>query len=646
MKRRLLRWIRTAVVILLFIFIPVHTATSVYQELWPDHHHVALLRLEDVSPGPPYRGLEDLGRLRAVLDFLSEEKVPYQITVVPRYIGTGPSGQPVVYDIANPDSETAAFVRLLQQASSHGAVIGMHGYTHQFGTPDWRHPETITTIGREFDVPNQPVTQTTEYAATHMAASLHSFLAAGLEPGFWESPHYAATKEQEKVFRENFGILYEPDRTNLRSLKDVVPVDGRVGSGASLNGAVYVPTPLGYVRSDRPEQSIRHILSKASFFDGLGSVYFHPVLEFPFLEPVTEQGHPVWRDGLPVYRYKSGEESYLHQLIHGLQREGYVFKSLHQVVPIQPAWRYDLPGELLTVGRVTGGQADEFVTYDSRAEEVWVTPSARDLLRTSPQSVPARWLTLPPELHVQELYLVDVDGDGRDDLVIVGDREIYACRSRGQFFDAPRALPLPIHPGDRVITGRFLEGRPAAAIVRTSGTVDFYDLRSAGSRTPSPVRSIREEQAGPLKPKQWFSCDRTAESGTSLVQDLGAYDPQSGILTLYRFGAHETVHIVRATLPPGLSLVSLPAGSQGRQSPSLVGFLAADGRWMGWTWKDGSLVPIADRFGPWMSKSEGRLTAGTWGSGRPCVGIVTRSHGRLTVDTAIAYFGWKPFPDR
>lgn len=627
------RWVQIAVIILLILFIPVQTATSVYPELWSERRHVALLRLEDVSPGPPYRDWEDMGKLRAVLDGLAEAGVPYQITVIPRYVGTDPGGKPVVYDISEPDAQTARFVQLLREAESRGAVIGMHGYTHQFGTPDARKPETVTTIGREFDVPGEPASRSPEYAALRLNASERAFAAAGLRPAFWESPHYWASPEQERVFQAAVGVIYEPDRSSLRSLKDLVPKDKEFGG---VRGSVYIPTPLGYVRSTDPEKSIQRILDKADYFDGLGSFYFHPVLEFPFLEPVEENGRPVWKDGLPLYRYRAGQKSYLHRLIDGLRREGYVFESLHQVVPLQPAWRFSLPGDLWTTGPVSGGAEDDFVSCDSASGTVWVTPSARGRLRNSPQKPASAWLKLPRGLRPDGLAAVDANGDGKADLLLLdtGAGRLYLCLSGGTSFFSPVTLGIPIRKGDRISAGRFAGGRPAVAVLHPSGDADVFAL-SPPPRRPEYAGSIPGEAGA-----DWLVVPQSRGKSPAEADELARYNPLTGKLSLYRLDGPGKVVSRETYLPPRLQLAALPPDGSGTAAPVLVGYAPADGLWLAWSWNGAECTAVSRPFGPWMA-SGGRLAAGRWGDGRPCVGVVSAGGG-LIVDTAVSYFGWTP----
>ncbi|WP_157935385.1 DUF2334 domain-containing protein [Kyrpidia spormannii] len=640
MRPRQIHGVRIAVILLLFLFIPVQTGLSVYQNLWPDHRHVALLRFEDVSAGPPYQTPEDLGKLRAVMEFLAAEKVPYQITVVPRYLGTDPENRPVVHDITQPDA--APFVTLLRWASKHGAVVGVHGYTHQYGQPDWRNPGTITTIGREFEVPHEPLTDTPEYAARRLTAGVHSFAAAGLVPGFWETPHYAATAEQERALRSNFGILYEPDRRQVRSLKDIVPRDGPTASGAW--GAVYIPTPLGYVRSDQPEDSVKRILYRASFFEGLGSLYYHPVLEFPFLEPVKRNGRQVWRDGLPEYRYRPGPPSYLHQLIDGLGREGYTFESLHQVVPLQPAWQYTLPGDLWASGRPSGQAWDDWVSIQRQSGDIWVTSSERDWLRTSPEASPQLWGRLPPGIEAKKLWTLDINGDGRDDLLVAASNAVYAARAKTAAFGSFRRLPISLYPKDTVVAGYLIAGRPSLVVFHSEGTAEGYVLGPDLAAVSPPVPLLGIHSQGPRT--EWFAWNGEGSAGDH-ASDLGLYRPDSGEITLYKIDHQGHVrNAVSAALPPALQIIPAMGDPNLPETPVLIGYMAGDGRWMAWRVQGQTLAPAGSLFGPWMAGRPGQAAAGRFGVGLPCVAVASAQGGRIDIQTAISYFGWVSFsPD-
>ncbi|MEK0316805.1 DUF2334 domain-containing protein [Cohnella sp. 56] len=405
-----------AVAVAATVYVLTYTGTNIYPN--KDKHH-ALLRLEDIGPGGEYGTLDDLGKLRTVLDYIESEGIPFQMAVIPRSISLSGDGvwRERGIDDPHPDAIVQSLVRLLRQAEGNGGALGMHGYTHQYGDAvmkgDWQNSGT----GYEFKVPGVPGTKAAGYAAARIESSLAAFERAGLSPAFWESPHYRDTRAQEKVFRSYIGILYEPDLFSLRSFKDMNMYKSRNTYGQDSLGSVYVPAPFGYITDGA---SVDKLLHKAKTYNGLASLFFHPFLEFPELEPVQgADGHTLMRDGLPVYRYKGdGSASYLHRLVEGLEREGYQWMSLYDIIPFTPAHRVTLPlgtdaGEVL-LGDVTGsGQVDVVVR---EAHRIAVIPGHYAMPRNRPQAAAQVWLTaeFPPQ---ERLQLANMNADGRQDLV-------------------------------------------------------------------------------------------------------------------------------------------------------------------------------------------------------------------------------------
>ncbi|MFC0213735.1 DUF2334 domain-containing protein [Paenibacillus chartarius] len=421
MKRRW--WIRAAVgaaVLLLGTGAAICTVTFTGANSFPNvNKRHAMLRLEDIGPGGAYGSLEGLGKLRAVLDFIKAEQIPYHIAVIPRMMSTAPDGswRERGIDDPNPDFVTASLVRLLQESQRSGGVLGMHGYSHQAGEsarPDDGH---VSGTGAEFKVKEIPETYEADYAAERIRRSFAAFAGAGLRPAFWESPHYDDTREQERVFRSYIGLLYQPDLFSLRSFKDLTAYDSVNSYEGDSLGSVYIPAPFKYV-SD--EASVDRKLDQAAKDNGLASLYFHPFLEFSHLEQATSsQGMPLEQDGLPLYRYKPGAEaSPLHRLLSGFRQQGYRWMSLHDIVPFTPAHRVTLPpgtkADRLLFGDVTGGgHADVVVREEHR---ILVIPGTYTGPRNRPQEASEVWLkaVFAPE---EELLLYDVNGDGRDDLL-------------------------------------------------------------------------------------------------------------------------------------------------------------------------------------------------------------------------------------
>ncbi|WP_158538403.1 DUF2334 domain-containing protein [Falsibacillus pallidus] len=378
-----------------------------------------MIRLEDVGPGGEYNSLDGLGKLRAVMEYLEAEQIPFHVAVIPRWKSMLPDGSWIErgIDDPDPDSISRGLSGILLDAQQHGGILGMHGYSHQFGDAAMKGDNQNSGTGAEFKVSGFPVTKDPAYAAERIQKSLSAFEKAGIHPAFWESPHYKDTREQEKVFRSFMGILYQPDFYSLRSFKDLNVYETINSFGKRSLGSIYVPAPLGYVKD---ESSVEKILSKASKSNGLASFYFHPFLEFSYLKKVLDDdGKPVMKNGLPVYKYKgNGDRSYLHRLVKGLEEEKYHWMSLYDIIPFTPAHRVKLPdgtkGQQLLVGDVDGkGNADIIVR---ERDQILVVPGNYSMPRNRPQKSPEVWLkaSFPSE---EMLFLVDYNGDKKKDLL-------------------------------------------------------------------------------------------------------------------------------------------------------------------------------------------------------------------------------------
>ncbi|WP_018131566.1 DUF2334 domain-containing protein [Effusibacillus pohliae] len=285
----------------------------------------ALLRLEDVGPGGPYRTLEDLGRLRAVFEYLFAERVPFHVALIPRWknIESDGSWYEKGIDDPYPDEYLRKLIGLLQTAQKQGALFGMHGYTHQYGNRKMKDDNQDTATGFEFDIKNAPETKTPAYAVQRVTKSWAAFRRAGLYPHFWESPHYTHTRQQERIFELFSRVIYQPD------------VEGRAATNVFMSetGVFYIPTPLGYIDE---RNTVERVLSRLEGFDGLASLFYHPFREFPFLERATGQtGKPVFRNGLPVFQYRRDTQSDLQKLIHGFRQRGFDWVPLYYVLPKQ-----------------------------------------------------------------------------------------------------------------------------------------------------------------------------------------------------------------------------------------------------------------------------------------------------------------------
>ncbi|NPV26407.1 MAG: DUF2334 domain-containing protein [Firmicutes bacterium] len=400
-----------------------NSITSMIPPIGQTTPKLALIRFEDIGPGGLYSSKDDLGKLRAVMDFCAQENVPFHVTVIPHFkrLDSNNNWQVRSLDDTEPDEETKLFIALLKRAQAKGGIIGMHGYTHQYGDVRRLDGHHDSGTGNEFNVAGVEQTTWPDYAAERLNLSLNAFLSHGIEPAFWETPHNVSTSMQKDVFRSYIGLQYESLEKKDRN---PVYLEGDNQYGSPTLGAVYVPTPFYYINGANPIGSIDQMLVRLNHFSGLASLFYHPFLEFPFLEPVIVNNEVQYVDGLPLYHYKEGTPSYLHRVISGFRQKGYQFVSIHDVVPFTPAHRINLRpasnqfGKLL-VGDYDGDGRDDLLYYVLSSGEIYVVTTDIRLPRNRPSAPPRLWLSnWPKGLNVVPLT-GDFDGDGVKDVLAI-----------------------------------------------------------------------------------------------------------------------------------------------------------------------------------------------------------------------------------
>lgn len=397
-----------------------------------NHPKYILLRLEDIGPGGQYEGVEQLGKLRAVMELLEEHHVRYQLAVIPRWINIEKDGTRYDVSLDQQDNPYArAFVELLRKAEAGGALIGIHGYTHQVGDVRRIDGQHESGIGNEFDVSDVAETLTPAYAQARMEEALQIFAGTGLSPKFWEAPHYHTRPEQDAVFRCYFGLNYQSDTAKDRNANHPQYSAGRnTGYGEPSLGAVYVPTPFSYIPYNRDADIIVKQLDKS---DKLPSFFFHPFLEFKYLTPVLDsQGEQVIVDGLPQYQYAGSGKSIMQRLLPQLEQKAYQFISLTDFVPFAPAKSVRLqatPESGVQLADVTGDGQPDVVQWDGEKGEIRVQRGRFTGVRNEPVGEASVWARIP--LKPGEVWtMFDDNGDGRSDLWVMRlDGTMYAYRA-------------------------------------------------------------------------------------------------------------------------------------------------------------------------------------------------------------------------
>jgi hypothetical protein len=262
----------------------------------PTGNKRALIRFEDVTSEQRYSTATALARLRVIFDYCYSRGIPMHLGWVPRYVdpSEGIDDAPAEdYSMHN-----ANFVYTLDYFLDRNGLIGLHGYTHQYGYQ-------TSLESSEFDGSHNTSDSSIRQ---RVKSAIDDARILKIPISFFESPHYASMYFQQQVFAQYFDILYEPKV----SANEVKVSRMRVGDRV----VTFVPTPLGYlIGAGDEENMIRRM--KALSPDALGSFFYHPDIEFEFISI-------QWADdGYPMHGYAGS--SPLHRLFDAFIGAGYTF---------------------------------------------------------------------------------------------------------------------------------------------------------------------------------------------------------------------------------------------------------------------------------------------------------------------------------
>lgn len=262
----------------------------------------ALIRLEDISSEDRYSTSESLEKLRIIGDYLYSKSIPFHVAWVPRYINpkkgidNNPSKK---YTMHNVD-----FVYTLDYLIDKNGIIGLHGYTHQYG-------KEVSIDGTEFTKQRNTSIKEIDNIVQN---SIQISKGINIPIHFFESPHYDATNAQHREIEKYFDYMYEPPK-----------FAGRNNVARRKNGnrvVKYIPTPLDYVdgRGDT-NNMIRKINNLNQ--DTLASFFYHPSIEFQDIKLKRES------NGYPTYDYS--ENSSLKNIVNAFYNKGYRFIKITDI---------------------------------------------------------------------------------------------------------------------------------------------------------------------------------------------------------------------------------------------------------------------------------------------------------------------------
>jgi uncharacterized protein YdaL len=268
----------------------------------------ALVRIEDIHPG------YDLRLLQMTFDVFKRRKLPFAISLIPRYIGPGSEkGLDAVND--------AKFLAVIRDAVDNGATILVHGYEHHL-TIDLGCGISFTGEGYEFwDVcKNKPLPfDSVRFVQDRIDRAKQILHDAKLPYAGWVTPHYAASPLAFRVIHANFGRMVQrmqyvldgrpPARENI--VDQFFPytiVNDYYGLYVWPENVGYVPLPRHGGKPGHVDEMIEIARLNKVVRDAWASFFWHP----------------------PIIRTEMGLQS-LEKLLDGIRAEGYEFVSLQEL---------------------------------------------------------------------------------------------------------------------------------------------------------------------------------------------------------------------------------------------------------------------------------------------------------------------------
>lgn len=258
----------------------------------------ALIRFEDVTAGNEYLDSDNLEKFRIIADYMFSAGVAFHIAWIPRFVDP-PNG--IDNDISKDYSmPNANFLFTIEYLLNRNSIIGLHGYTHQYG-------KEVSADGTEF---NEKRNNSEKSVRKRVEAAINTAKRLELPIKFFESPHYAATEFQQSIFEQYFDIIYE----------GYVGIWGeKIVKSPRNHRTLYIPTPLGYVEGKDGTKKMLDRINNLGI-DTLASLFYHPDMEFKY---ITLQNNT---SGYPMSNYS--EDSPLHKIVKALYDKKCSFEKI------------------------------------------------------------------------------------------------------------------------------------------------------------------------------------------------------------------------------------------------------------------------------------------------------------------------------
>lgn len=251
----------------------------------------AVIRMEDVAAGGVFLKDNNIEKMKYLGDYFKANDIVFHIAWIPRYISPK---EGIDNDLLKNNSfENVHFINMLDHLINRGAVIGLHGYTHQ-------HNKEISGVGVEL---KWNVNNKDSEVLNVVESSLRTANTLNIPIGFFESPHYKADRKQQKIIEQYFPIIFEP-YAGYWNLNPLISLSNK--------STLYVPAPLGYVKDDGDivARRIRNCGDEI-----LTGFFIHP---YKFLESIKDKNNIANNDEI----YSFDEDSTIIKVISALKESG------------------------------------------------------------------------------------------------------------------------------------------------------------------------------------------------------------------------------------------------------------------------------------------------------------------------------------